>query len=188
MTELQNQFVRLLVGSAILTLTTAAALTTRHHFSPIPITEWGETTGTVISHDVISRTGIFTSQRGHRTFYGPSVVYRYMVDGVHYQSDRVYLNRDRARGTERSRNSARALAEAYPIGSEVTILFDRTAPAIAVLERSTRPNQDMAEPWKWPALIAVTAVFFLLSLWVTLAALWNLATLLLNRPSRPMQA
>jgi hypothetical protein len=188
MTELKNQLVRLLVGSAILTLTTVAALTTRHHFSPIHVTEWGQTTGTVISHDVISRTGIFTTQRGPRTFYGPSVVYSYMVDGVHYRSDRVYLNRDRARGTELSRSSARALAEAYPIGTEVTVWYDRAAPAIAVLERSTRPNQDMAEPWKWPALIATTAMFFLLSLWVTLAALWNLARLLRTRPSPPLQA
>jgi hypothetical protein len=123
--------------------------------SPIPVRDWGKTTGTVLEH------GTVVDPRGTNPMYGPMVVYSYEVNGHPHTSDRVYLNRDHWRGTEQNRRQVSEINSRYPLGSQVTVWYDRASPSTAVLERTVRQPAHLArwaKPLVFLGMVAVVAL------------------------------
>ncbi len=89
---------------------------------------WPTSSGTVILSEVSS----YDSRSDGKTtrMYTANVRYRYAVNGVQYHSGRVSLG-------DSSTSSAadkRAIAERYPVGSQVTVYYDPDQPQDALLE------------------------------------------------------
>ncbi len=88
---------------------------------------WQSVTGTIMMSSVQSGYS-----NGHHSAY-PVVVYQYNVHGQRYQSQRIkageqFLN-------VRISGQAEATVQKYPIGSTVTVYYNPSNPAEAVLEK-----------------------------------------------------
>ena len=88
---------------------------------------WPETWGTVLS------TSMQVRRIGQGRCETPIVIYTYQVDGRPYQAFRVRADEDHSR-TRHVGDADRTLAR-YPVGSNVTVYYDPTDPAMAALER-----------------------------------------------------
>jgi hypothetical protein len=88
---------------------------------------WQITTGTVLMSSVQSSY----SGRSHSTY--PVVVYQYEVNGERYQSQRIKAGEQFI--NVRVIGQAEATVTKYPIGATVTVYYNPSNPAEAVLER-----------------------------------------------------
>lgn len=88
---------------------------------------WPTARGRVLAAEVRSyRSGDGWSSRSHY----PAVRYEYEVEGRRYTGDRIYFDQtSRAHAGPATRTVGR-----YPVGSEVTVYYDPTDPARALLE------------------------------------------------------
>jgi hypothetical protein len=95
--------------------------------------KWPTVTATVVSSDVETRhrSGDATGMRTERGFeYLPRIAYEYSVDGVRHQSDRITFDDLRFD----NHITAKAIADRYASGSEVSVYYDPEQPGRAVLE------------------------------------------------------
>lgn len=88
---------------------------------------WQSTTGTVLMSSVQSGYS-----GGHHSTY-PVVVYQYEVSGQRYQSQRIKAGEQFI--NVRIAGQAEATVQKYPIGLTVTVYYNPSNPAEAVLER-----------------------------------------------------
>jgi hypothetical protein len=95
--------------------------------------QWPTVTATIISSDVETRhrSGDPTGARTERGFeYIPKVVYEYSVDGKALEADRITFDDLRFD----VHLAAKAVADRYAPGSEVSVSYDPERPDRAVLE------------------------------------------------------
>jgi Protein of unknown function (DUF3592) len=112
--------------------------------------KWPVTRGKIIAAEVEAYQGrVDTSSdtNAPRTFYKPSVVYTYRVNGRQFQGDRVTI------GTKISATMpgvASRLAKRYPVGTEVDVHYNPKSPGESVL----RPR-SMTHWLLWVVVIAM---------------------------------
>jgi hypothetical protein len=118
--------------------------------------EWPVTDGEIVRSDVVEEVSNTGPGRGSRT-YRPTIRYRYQVDGVDHEGERVslgeYATEDRA--------DAERVVRTYPVGRRVQVHHRPGAPSTAVLE----PGSDGA-PWLYAALGSVLLLAGLVLAWV----------------------
>lgn len=111
---------------------------------------WPTVKGTIIANDVESFRQLSADSDGigrQRTFYKPSILYRYIVNGHEFQGDRVTM------GVVISATLpgvANRLARRYPVGTEVDVHYNPTSPGESVL----RPR-SMTHYLLWIVVIGI---------------------------------
>ncbi len=100
---------------------------------------WPCTPGQVLQsgiREVLVRRRVSTHTTTYRMAmrYEPHIVYVYVVDGVHYQADRLRMGASIASSDTRA--AERAVAR-YPTGSDVTVYYNPVDPADATLDPRT---------------------------------------------------
>ncbi len=107
-------------------------------------TEWPSTSGIVLESVVRTSRHASTGRSGRigssAVSHNAHVRYRYQVDGVDYESDRLSY---RVKGEGES--GARSVAQRYPADSTVTVYYNPAAPGTSVLETG----------WDWYSVIPV---------------------------------
>jgi hypothetical protein len=86
-------------------------------------------------------------------FYKLALSYRYEVDGISYQGDRVQFGPARVTAGE----LIESLATRYPPGAEVDVHYDPNDPSTAVIETS----DEMARQNRWRIWFPIAAPFLL---------------------------
>ncbi|MDX2161615.1 MAG: DUF3592 domain-containing protein [bacterium] len=91
---------------------------------------WSSTTGRVIAASVVrsARTG------NSGGAYYPSIMYQYQVNGQQYTGNRLHFGARMGTGFYQQ---VQARVNEFPVGSAVTVYYDPSNPADAVLERTT---------------------------------------------------
>jgi uncharacterized protein DUF3592 len=94
-----------------------------------------ESVDAVIVESTVHSTG---SHGAATELYQPHVVYRYSLDGVDYNGERLYFGS----GGWRDRHAAEAMIRGYPEGAHVTAYIDDEDRHMAVLDRR-RPESGV---------------------------------------------
>ena len=108
---------------------------------------WPTVPGVVQADEVEQR------QNSLVVFYKLALRYRYEVDGISYEGDRVQFGPVRVTAKE----LIEALAKRYPPGAQVNVYYDPNDPSTAVLETS----DEMAQQNRWRLWFFFTGPFFL---------------------------
>jgi hypothetical protein len=114
---------------------------------------WESTTGQVLLSQIQMRRA---SARTGMTPY-PVVVYEYQVMGQRYQSSRISFGTDMGGSLV-----AQPTLDKYPAGSTVTVYYNPTNPAEAVLERRSRSSGILV--WVVVIMIALVLCSMVISL------------------------
>src|SRR5262245_31087583 len=88
--------------------------------------KWPKVVGRIVSSEIMHEE----DDAGHT--YGNKVAYEYSVDGVTYHCNRRGWMGDNLRSSFKGR--ANRIAATYPVGQAVTVYYDPSDPAQAVLE------------------------------------------------------
>jgi hypothetical protein len=127
---------------------------------------WQQTAGRVLSTDIheekrsTGRMGFMLDIR-RITVYVPVVNYAYQVGNRDYQSGRIKFDWQ-GNWAVRSLGEAQTVLNDYPASKEVTVFYDPTNPAQAVLEREQSAAGMLAVRWVGVAFLAAAAVILAL--------------------------
>lgn len=127
---------------------------------------WQQTGGTVLSAAIqeekrsTGRMGFLLDIR-RITVYVPVITYAYQVGNRDYQSARLKYDWH-GNWAVQSEGQAQSVLNAYPVGKQVTVFYDPTNPAQAVLERDQSATGMLAVRWVGVAFLAAAAVILAL--------------------------
>ena len=105
---------------------------------------WREVTGTILHSEV----------RFDWEFYTPVVRYRYVVDGLSYESDTIAVGMVQYNW----RGPAERTVEKYPVGAQVPVYVDKANPRNARLRREPDFNGSILIVFVIALLVLVFAV------------------------------
>ncbi|MCA9408870.1 MAG: DUF3592 domain-containing protein [Candidatus Omnitrophica bacterium] len=113
----------------------------------LDIRQWPKTTAVIVDKKYDTIDGMID-------YYLPYVYYQYQLNGQHYTSDRIFLDQ----GDSFSRIKIERMLEEYPIGREVSVFYNPTNPAIAMLQVGLKPFYII--------VTTVGCVFIFSSIWI----------------------
>lgn len=128
------------------------------------ISSWPETAGSIVDHDISKVDISDADDHGADYRFDPVVKYTYNVEGKVFHGSKIGINTPRfTMGSK----AEQYLLEKYPIGKEISVFYNPSKPADAVIDRGAAAKSSMSSAKN----IFVVAIGVLLFMVGALAAL-----------------